>query len=293
MTSTPPTVSIGMSVRNNAATLAVTLRSILRQTCADWELILIDDGSTDATREVAKSFADPRIRLLCHEVSGGLARRLNEAVDIARGRYFARTDGDDVSFPERLELQAAYLDSHPGIDLLGSGGVVFDEDGVPLGVRLTPTTHEDICRQPWSGFYLAHPSWMGRTEWFRRNRYDENAVKSQDYDLLLRTHRQSCFAALPDILIGYREKRRLEYRKILSSRWHTICSQTRFAQATGDWWHWSGAVAQQGAKAVVDGVAIATGRERALLTHRALPVSGALTFLWTELWRELNGGAVR
>jgi glycosyltransferase involved in cell wall biosynthesis len=283
---TTPLISIGMSVRNNAASLPLTLRSILRQTCTDWELILIDDGSTDNTLAVARCFADPRINLLTDSTSRGLAHRLNQAVDLARGRFFARMDGDDVCFPKRLALQSAFLASHPEIDLLGSGGVVFSGEGEALGLRHAPTVHEDICARPWSGFYLAHPSWMGRTEWFRRHRYDERALKAQDYDLLLRTHCESRFAALPDLLIGYREER-LDVWKNLASRRQTVMAQWRYARTSRQWWELFLAMAGQTVKGAVELAVIGTALERRMLGHRAAPIDPAAARAWQTLWKEL------
>lgn len=288
-----PLVSIGMSVRNNAPTLALALRSMLRQTYTNWELILIDDGSADSTVEVARSIVDQRIRLLPESPSRGLAHRLNQAIDLARGRYFARMDGDDVCFPERFARQTAYLESHPEIDLLGSGAVVFSGNGLPLGMRLAPTGHDEICSHPWSGFYLAHPSWMGRIEWFRRYRYDERAQKAQDYDLLLRAHRQSRFAALPDLLIGYREDR-LNKRKNLASRWQTVAAQWRHAMATNEWLSLPAAVAGQLAKGGFELVLIGTDLERRILGHRARPIDAEAARRWNQLWQSLQqNGEVR
>lgn len=283
----PPLISIGMSVRNNAASLPLTLRSLLRQSCSDWELLLIDDGSTDDTAAVARRFADPRIRLLSERGSRGLAHRLNQAIDLARGRFFARIDGDDVCFPERLARQSAFLAAHPEIDLLGSGAVVFAGDGAALGVRPAPTTHEAICARPWSGFYLAHPSWMGRTEWFRQHRYDERAHKAQDYDLLLRTYRQSRFAALPELLIGYREER-IDLRKNLATRRQIIAAQWRQARREGAWGRLPVAFARQLAKGLFEALAIGSGLERRLLGHRAAPLDAATAQRWQQCWAELT-----
>lgn len=282
----PPLISIGMSVRNNATSLPLTLRSILRQTFADWELILIDDGSTDDTVAVARHFADPRIRLLTESPSRGLAHRLNQAIDLARGQFFARMDGDDVCFPERLAAQSTFLVLHPEIDLLGSGGVVFASDGAALGVRPAPTAHEAICARPWSGFYLAHPSWMGRTDWFRQHRYDERANKAQDYDLLLRTHRQSRFAALPELLIGYREER-LDLRKNLATRRQIMAAQWRQACREGAWGRLPGAFGRQLAKGLFEMLAIGSILERRLLCHRAAPIDAAAVHRWQRCWADL------
>lgn len=283
---TPPLISIGMSVRNNAASLPLTLRSLLRQTFTDWELILIDDGSSDDTVLIARRFADPRIRLITEAGSRGLAYRLNQALVLARGRYFARLDGDDVCFPQRFACQVDYLEQHPEVDLLGTGGIVFSGEGNPLGLRPAPSRHEEICRRPWSGFHLAHPSWMGRIEWFRRYGYDERAMKAQDYDLLLRAHATSRFAALAEPLIGYREDL-LDVRKNLASRRQTVMAQWRYARATKQWRKLSFGVLAQVLKGIVELAVIGTPLERRMLGHRATPLDAASARDWQVLWMEL------
>ncbi len=202
---TDPLVTVAMSARNAASTLEPALRSILWQTFSDWELIVVDDGSTDQTGLILSRFSDARIRVM-HGAGGqqGLATRLNQCIELARGKYIARMDADDVAYPERLERQVRYLEAHPDIDLLGHGAVLFKEDGQALGVYPIASEHDDICRRPWWGFPLAHPTWMGKRSWFTRHRYREALTKGQDQDLLLRSYRASRFAALPDILLGYR-----------------------------------------------------------------------------------------
>ena len=200
-----PLVTVAMSVHNAASTLEPALRSILWQTFSDWELIVVDDGSTDETGLILSRFSDARIRVM-HGAGGqqGLALRLNQCIELARGKYIARMDADDVAYPERLERQVRYLEAHPDIDLLGHGAVLFKEDGQALGVYPPASEHDDICRRPWWGFPLAHPTWMGKRSWFTRYRYRDELTKGQDQDLLLRSYRASRFAALPDILLGYR-----------------------------------------------------------------------------------------
>ena len=194
-----------MSVHNAASTLESALRSILWQTFSDWELIVVDDGSTDQTGRILSQFSDVRV----HVVQGkggqqGLATRLNQCIELARGKYVARMDADDVAYPERLERQVQYLEAHLDVDLLGHGAILFKEDGQALGVYPTASEHEEICRRPWWGFPLAHPTWMGKRSWFVRYRYTDDLIKGQDQDLLLRSYRTSRFAALSDILLGYR-----------------------------------------------------------------------------------------
>src|SRR5690348_1576876 len=115
-----PLITIGMPVRNCERTVAAAIRSILNQTCGNWELLIIDDESEDNTVEVASWFRDQRIHLLSGNVHAGLPARLNQAVRRGSGKYFARMDGDDISFPQRLERQVAYLEARPEVDLLAA-----------------------------------------------------------------------------------------------------------------------------------------------------------------------------
>lgn len=193
-----------MSVHNGEKTIREAIRSILWQTCTDWELVLVNDASTDSTARILRQFHDPRIRVLDEPQRKGLAVRLNHCVTLARGRYVARMDADDIAYPERFERQVQFLKAHPDIDLLGHGAVLFTGEGQVLGVYPSACTHEEICRRPWWGFPLAHPTWMGKQSWFAQYRYDDGLTKGQDQDLLLRSYRTSRFAALPDLLLGYR-----------------------------------------------------------------------------------------
>ena len=164
-----PVVSIAMPVRNCERTLKLAVESILAQTYRSWELLLIDDGSSDGTVEIARSFQDSRIIVYSDGMARGLVARLNQAIALSRAKYFARMDGDDVAYPERLERQLAYLESHPDVDLIGAAILVFGQDGTPLGKRAVRPDHEAICSTPASGFGLAHPTYVGRLEWFRRH----------------------------------------------------------------------------------------------------------------------------
>ena len=199
-----PLISIAMPVYNCEPTLAPAIRSILHQTFENYELLLLDDGSSDRTLEVARSFPDPRIHVFDDRSHQGLVSRLNQAIDLSRGKYFARMDGDDVSYPERLALQVEHLQQHPEIDLLGGGILVFKRDGEVLGTREVRTSHQQICRRPWAGFHLPHPTWIGKTVWFRKHHYRPDALRCEDQELLVRTHKESQFAALGEIVLGYR-----------------------------------------------------------------------------------------
>ena len=113
VTSALTLVSIIMSMRNSGATVGAAVRSVLRQTLPDWELIVIDDGSSDQSGAIVEGFHDERIRLVRESSSAGLAARLNQAVALAKGEFIARMDADDVCFPERLARQVARLREDP------------------------------------------------------------------------------------------------------------------------------------------------------------------------------------
>ncbi len=203
-----PLVTIALPVYNGAATLAMAIRSILQQSFQDWELIILDDASTDHGLEVMRSFADPRIRLVAGEENIGLSARLNMAVGMSKGTYFARMDQDDISFHERIEMQLEFLQLHPEIDLLGTNIAVFDDLYSLQGKLSICEKHEDICAKPWGGFYLPHPTWMGRVNWFKAHRYLSLSDGAEDQNLLLRSYYDSRFACLNTVLLCYRQNKR-------------------------------------------------------------------------------------
>lgn len=214
-----PAVSVAMPIFNNGKPLREAVLSILYQTFEDWELILIDDGSTDGSVDEISDILDPRIRFLRDGTNKGHAARLNEAIDLARGGFFARMDGDDISYPDRFRCQVEYLHSHPEVDLLGVGAMAISEESEALGVYNFPSQHEQICAAPWRDIYLMHPTWMGRTEWFRRHHYAVPAsYLCEDRELLLRSFQSSRFAGLPETLFAYRIRSRFNWCKAFQTR---------------------------------------------------------------------------
>ena len=283
-----PLVSICIPVFNCEKTLEAAIRSILNQTFGNWELLLMEDGSNDRTLEVARSFPDSRISVLTDHSHRGLVPRLNQAVTMSRGEYFARMDADDVAYPERLERQTKYLRQHPETDLLGCGMLVFKGDGVVVGSRPAPETHEEICLRPSEGFYIGHPTWMGRTRWFRAHPYDVKAALAEDQVLLLRSYSTSCFACLPEILYGYREDR-LVLGKILRSRYAFATAVFKECSEQQTYFTAIAAVLRQLGKASLDILAVTTGLNYLVLAHRARSVNPADLRRWAEVWFQVKG----
>ena len=279
-------VSVGLVSRNAERTLGLAVRSILAQTCPHWELLVADDGSRDGTTEMLHSFRDKRIHIIAHGQSSGLAARLNELTELSRGKYFARMDGDDFAFPDRLARQMGFLEVHPEVDLLGCGTINFEGEGTIVGKSRVATTHEEICRHPWRGFPLSHPTWMGRSDWFRANPYDVRLRRAQDFDLLLRTFRTSRFHCLAEPLLGYRVEQ-LTLPRQFRSRTNVIRILLRHTTRPGGVRFLWGA-AEHALKFGLDSTAILTGLRFKLLRHRALPVSESEREIFQQTWTALQ-----
>lgn len=280
-----PTVSIVLPVYNGSATLAAAIRSLLLQTFHDWELLIIDDASSDDSLAVAQSFADQRIRVRSHQQNMNLPNTLNEGVALARGRYIARMDQDDIAFPDRLSLQVAYLDDHPEVDLVGTAAVIFSDNGTCQGCLQVAVTHQEITRRPWNGIPLPHPTWMGKQEWFRRHPYDSRAARAEDQDLLLRSHMTSRFACLPDVLLGYRQNCR-PFRKLYLARCSYARSVVSFALANRRPLFALHAITLVMLKITADVLNVYAGFDR--LKNRIEPVPEKVATQWRQLWSILQ-----
>jgi len=200
-----PVVSVLMAVHDGRRHLREALESLFAQTFDDFELVLVDDASTDDSRAIAESYGDARVRILANDENLGLTRSLNRGLAVARGRYVARLDADDVAHRERLALQVAHLDRHPDLALVASAYRRIDEDGGARGERHVPLSSTAIR---WHLLFLnafAHSSVT-----FRRSvaeslgGYDDAVRYPQDYELWSRIAAGHDVAALPQCLVSYR-----------------------------------------------------------------------------------------
>jgi glycosyltransferase involved in cell wall biosynthesis len=288
VTTENPLVSVIMSMRDASTTVPDTIRSLQWQTLSDWELVLFDDGSTDDSVGVVQTISDKRIRLQKDGRRKGLAARLNEAVALARGRFIARIDADDICFPVRLEKQVAYLESRPDVDVVASRAVVFSGRDL-IGVMPVGSDHRDIIREPFRGFPFPHPTWCGRAEWFRANPYDASLSKTQDQDLLLRTCSRSTFGGMSEILVGYRQPK-LEIGKLLRGRFIFTRSMWRYGRSLAPVSSVVGGMAMQVAKAAADIVTLGLGLNRWGQLQRLQPVPPSVRDEWPALCDRLQSG---
>lgn len=125
---------------------------------------------------------------------------------MALGIYIARMDADDVSFPERIEKQVAFMETHPKVDLLGTSIIAINRTGTFLHENNCPPTHRELTSRLSNGISLYHPTWLGKREWFIKWPYRERVLKygGEDFDVLLRSMKSSEFACLEESLLAYR-----------------------------------------------------------------------------------------
>lgn len=264
-----------MPVRDGAATLNAALTSLLEQTFPDFEILLLDDGSRDASMAIAGRFSDRRLRVMVDGERRGLVARLNQGINLAQGRYIARMDADDLAFPMRLEKQLAYLERHPEVDLLGCRAIVFRGKGEVVGMLPFAPDHVSLCARPWRNIPLPHPGWMGRAEWFRRYSYRSPEVRrAEDQELLLRACMDSRYACLEEVLLAYRQGSFILGKTLLARR-SLLAAQLGLFLQRRQWLNAMKAVISGAAKVLVDLMAALPGGERLFFwrMNGAAPVS--------------------
>lgn len=224
-----PLISVIMSIYNGEKYLDRALCSILNQTLSNFEFIIIDDGSTDNTKKIISSYNDVRIKFIENTQNIGLAASLNKGIFIARGKYIARMDCDDVSYPDRLAKQYSVMEGDQKIDLTGTSAIAISELDVIVDKLPEAFGHKVICSKPWRGFYLAHPTWMARSEWLRKYQYAiPQSYYSEDQELLLRSFEVSKFSCLPEVLFAYRTRSKISMYKLLKARWAVLGFQKTY-----------------------------------------------------------------
>lgn len=197
-----------MGVYNAQRYVAETIRSVLAQSYRDFEFVIVDDGSADGSLAILREFerVEPRVRVISRP-NTGIVGAANDGIDASRGEYIARHDADDLSHPDRLALQVAYLDAHPEVVAVGSRMELIDPYGSPLGVSDHKLDHAgieaDLLRG--SGWALPQPAAMMRRSAFEAaGRYRDKYLWSEDLDLFLRIAMVGRLANIEQPLVKWR-----------------------------------------------------------------------------------------
>ncbi|MBY0023496.1 glycosyltransferase involved in cell wall biosynthesis [Paenibacillus jamilae] len=198
-----PRASVILPVYNNAAFVLEAIHSILAQTYTDFELIVIDDGSTDGSTFLISQILDPRVIKIFHNTNRGLIASLNEGLKKANGEYIVRMDSDDISTPDRLAVQIAFMDQNPLIDVCGAAFTSSNGGSI----KVNPASHDEI--KTWLLFHccICHPAIIMRNSMIRRLgiQYDSNYPHAEDYELWNRLAFQVQMANLPINVLYYRQ----------------------------------------------------------------------------------------
>ncbi len=200
-----PLVTVGIPFFNSAFTIETTIASIFAQTYDNWEIILIDDGSTDNSLEIAKRYEGDRVRVFSDGRNFGQGMRHNEITRLAKGELIAKMDSDDLSHSRRLEYQVEHLLKNQ-VDVVDTAIVGIDESLRAISVRnLKPLPERLSPFDQYRKCLLTQGSVLAKTEWFKRFPYDESLRRTEDRELWLRSYPNSRFSRLPQPLCFVRE----------------------------------------------------------------------------------------
>ena len=202
-----PVISVVMAAYNEERNIGRAIESILHQTFSEWELIIVNDGSRDATTDVVQHYAknDSRIRLVINSKNLGLPASLNIGIGLAKAEIIARADADDINLPERFAKQYEYMQAHSDIDVLGTSAILLDAQCKPINILSLPQTHGELKNLTFLKTHFIHPSVMIRKSFFNKiGMYDLSFPRVQDKELWLRGLRAGCrYANLSEPLIEY------------------------------------------------------------------------------------------
>ena len=197
-------LSVVLPVRNGTPYIQYSIESIINQQFSDFELIVVDNRSTDETVDIARSFSDPRIRIV-HESHPGGPAAFNSGLRVARGKYIGRMDADDEALPDRFRVQISFLERRKDIHIVGSQAYKIDKHGELIGTAVVPQNPIAIHHVSRYGAPFVHPTLMFRREvWDRLGGYRDFSPGA-DYDMLCRAHEFGFrMANLPHFLLKYR-----------------------------------------------------------------------------------------
>lgn len=192
---------------NGAEYIAEAIESVLNQTYRDFELIIVEDASTDNSREIIDRYAaiDSRIKVIQNKTNLFVNIACNIGLNVAKGKYYARIDSDDICMPTRLEKQLKFMEANPEISICGAFCKIIDRDGRIIANKTFPTDDESIKSSIWSRTPIQHSCMFARMDKMREvDFYSGKKDPSEDLELMLRTLNVFKFANLPEYLVKYR-----------------------------------------------------------------------------------------
>ena len=220
-------ISVILPTYNNEQTIFDSIKSILNQSYKNFELIIVNDCSKDNTKKVIKSFDDSRIVYLENDRNIGRAQSRNKAIKKAKGNFIAVMDGDDISVPERLDIQLKYLMNNPSIDLVASN-IIFFTDNKVIGVsdvKMYSLKDFNFFLRP---IGLPHVTWMVRKDFFVNFKYNPNISMTIDQDLLLRSFKSFNYFLLKEPLVFVNEPKKNKIRYKLNQLYVLFLARLKF-----------------------------------------------------------------
>jgi glycosyltransferase involved in cell wall biosynthesis len=278
-------ITVAIPIYNAALTLHRTLASVFAQSFQDWELLLLDDGSTDNSLAIAQSVSDPRIRVVHDGSNRGLVHRLNQSVALANRPFYARMDADDLMHPDRLSVQIEQL-RDPALDLVGSAVYILDRQGAVTGRRV-PRARRRGLRQA-----QVHPTVAARTAWFRSNPYHPAFLRAEDLELWYRTQSFTRMYTHPEPLLFYRESGCFSLRKYADGMQSVRKMHWLHGPAAQGWPATLADVAITYAKTSLYRAAAVVGRQEQLVQRRANPLAEADTAAAQRILHRIDSTAV-
>jgi len=287
-----PLITVAMPIYNAAKHLRFSVLSILNQTYKNWELLIIDDGSIDGGLDSISDIKDARIILIKETSNSGIANRLNQAIDLAKGKYFARMDHDDIAFPSRLEKQLNILLGDSSIDLIAAQAITIDDENRVIGNLQGPKVHNEICAMPWRSFHMPHPTWMGKTEWFKKYHYSyDKPYCSEDQELLLRSFNESKFSSCDETLLAYRVRLSNNFFKLIRTRFGMLRFQSVYFLRASQFGYFILAILSFGLRFFLD--AFYMLRKIPFYPYKFTPITEAVRVEFQELNADINKQSIR
>ena len=260
-------VTIGLPFYNAEKYLALAIESVLQQTYTDWELLLLDDGSTDNSLSIAQSYAqkDSRIRVLSDSKNRKSGYRHNQAAQLTKTKYLAKMDADDMMHPNRIARQVEILETHSEIDVLGTNAYIINDDNKVIGTRYPIDSEERLERVK----DFMQPTIMAKTEWFLTNPYDIEAIRLEDAELWYRTHSKYHFVRLNEPLLFYREVGNNYYKKYFLAQQSKAYIFSKYPNES----YWKQYFKTNFLKGIVYRIAHIFGMEQWLVNRRNIKIS--------------------